>query len=48
MRKTTLALILASIAFSANAETLQERFVTCQGCHGEKGQSEIENTPSLG
>jgi cytochrome c553 len=48
MRKTTLALILASITFSASAETLEERFETCQGCHGEKGQSEIENTPSLG
>jgi cytochrome c553 len=48
MRKITLALILASITFSAGAETLEERFVTCQGCHGEKGQSGTENTPSLG
>ena len=48
MRKTITALAFALIAFSANAETIQERFVTCQGCHGEKGQSEIENTPSLG
>lgn len=48
MRKTTLALILASITFSASAGTLEERFVTCQACHGEKGQSETENTPSLG
>src|ERR1700712_4213656 len=48
MRKTLTALALAFVAASANAETLQERFVTCQGCHGEKGQSEIENTPSLG
>ena len=48
MRKTTLALILASITFSASAETLEQRFVTCQGCHGEKGQSQTEYTPSLG
>jgi cytochrome c553 len=53
MRKTTMALAtmalaIALIATAASAETLQERFVTCQGCHGEKGQSEIENTPSLG
>jgi cytochrome c553 len=49
MRITTLAaLAFALIAASASAETLEERFVTCQGCHGEKGQSEIENTPSLG
>jgi cytochrome c553 len=48
MRKTLTALAFALIAASANAETLEERFVTCQGCHGEKGQSETENTPSLG
>ena len=48
MRKTLTALAFALIAASASAETLEERFVTCQGCHGEKGQSEIENTPSLG
>jgi cytochrome c553 len=48
MRKTTLALILASIAFSASAETLEQRFATCQGCHGENGQSQTEYTPSLG
>ncbi len=48
MRKTLTALAFALIAASASAETLDERFATCQGCHGEKGQSEIENTPSLG
>src|ERR1700710_80507 len=30
------------------AETIQERAVTCFACHGEHGQSETENTPSLG
>jgi cytochrome c553 len=30
------------------AETVQERAVTCFACHGEHGQSEMDNTPSLG
>jgi cytochrome c553 len=42
------ALVFASVAFSARAETVEERAVTCFGCHGEHGQSEMENTPSLG
>jgi len=41
-------LAFASIAFSANAETIEQRIVPCLACHGEKGQSETENTPSLG
>ena len=49
MRKTIVtALALASLAFSASAETIEERAVTCFGCHGEHGQSTTENTPSLG
>src|ERR1700754_518576 len=48
MRKIITALAFASIAFSASAETIQERIVPCLACHGEKGQSETENTPSLG
>ena len=48
MRKIITALALASIAFPAIAETIQERTVTCFACHGENGQSETENTPSLG
>jgi len=49
MQRTTMAVVaFALVAASASAETLEERFVTCQGCHGEKGQSETENTPSLG
>jgi len=43
-----MALAFASIAFSATAETIQERTVACFACHGERGQSETENTPSLG
>src|ERR1700736_132343 len=48
MHKIIVALALASIAFSATAETIQERTVACFACHGERGQSETENTPSLG
>lgn len=43
-----MALMFASITFSAGAETIEERTAPCQACHGEKGQSETENTPSLG
>ena len=48
MRKPILALAFATIAFSANAETIEQRIAPCLACHGEKGQSETENTPSLG
>jgi cytochrome c553 len=43
-----MALAFASLAFSASAETIEQRAVTCFACHGEHGQSETENTPSLG
>jgi cytochrome c553 len=43
-----LVLAFASLAFSASAATIEERAVTCFACHGEHGQSEMENTPSLG
>ena len=48
MRKTIAALAVALIATSANAETIEQRIAPCLACHGEKGQSETENTPSLG
>ena len=48
MRKTITALAFALIASSASAETIEERIAPCLACHGEKGQSETENTPSLG
>src|SRR5260370_42537942 len=48
MRKIITALAFASIAFSASAETIEERAVTCFACHGARGLSETENTPSLG
>ena len=52
MRKTTtiiIALALLSPGASVKAaETVEQRAVTCFACHGEHGQSEMENTPSLG
>jgi cytochrome c553 len=39
--------MLLSVA-AVRAETVQERAAPCLACHGEKGVSEIENTPSLG
>jgi len=48
MPKTITALALALLASSASAETFEERVAPCRACHGERGQSETENTPSLG
>jgi cytochrome c553 len=48
MRRMIAALAFASLAFSAAAETVEERAATCFGCHGEHGQSETAYTPSLG
>ena len=48
MRRTIAALALALVACSASAATLEERIAPCLACHGEKGQSATENTPSLG
>jgi cytochrome c553 len=48
MRKTMVALAFALIASSARAETIEERAAPCFACHGEHGQSETENIPSLG
>jgi cytochrome c553 len=48
MKKTITALVFVLIASSATAETFEERVAPCLACHGEKGQSTTENTPSLG
>jgi cytochrome c553 len=42
------ALALAVLASSVRAETIEERAAPCLACHGEHGQSETENIPSLG
>jgi cytochrome c553 len=48
MRKIIAALAFTLIASLGKAETLEERAAPCLACHGERGQSETENTPSLG
>src|SRR5580704_17280782 len=48
MRRALFFILLALITWPLQAETVQERAATCFGCHGEHGQSEMENTPSLG
>jgi cytochrome c553 len=48
MRKLIVALTFALSASLVRAETIEERAAPCLACHGERGQSETENTPSLG
>jgi cytochrome c553 len=48
MRKLFAFLALVFTVSPLNAETIQERAAPCFACHGEKGQSETENIPSLG
>jgi cytochrome c553 len=48
MRRIAVVLALALVASSGNAETIEQRAVPCLGCHGEHGQSETGDTPSLG
>ncbi len=48
MRKTIAALAFASIATSLSAQPIEQRIAPCLACHGENGQSQTENTPSLG
>jgi cytochrome c553 len=45
-----LLVLTASLAAMtpARAATVQERVVPCLACHGDKGQSQLPNTPSLG
>lgn len=47
MRRIVVALAFALAASSASAETIAERAAPCLACHGERGQSQTENTPSL-
>lgn len=48
VRTIFLALVIAVVPPLAMAETLAERSTVCLGCHGEKGQSENAEVPSLG
>src|SRR5712664_3863814 len=48
MRRIIFVLAFVFIASLGRAQTIAERAAPCLACHGEKGQSETENTPSLG
>ena len=49
MRKFFATLTLGCIvALPATAQTVAERLPTCLACHGEKGQSQSPEVPSLG
>jgi cytochrome c553 len=48
MRKTIAALACALVATSVSAQPIEQRIAPCLACHGENGQSQTENTPSLG
>jgi cytochrome c553 len=42
------AISLCAVLAPLRAETIAERAAPCLACHGEKGQSETSETPSLG
>jgi len=48
MRRIFAVLAFLLVNLPLHAETIQERAAACFGCHGEKGQSETEEIPSLG
>jgi cytochrome c553 len=48
MRKVVIALALLWASLPVRAETIQQRATPCLACHGEGGQSQTENIPSLG
>src|ERR1700754_1332915 len=48
MRRMFVVVAFVLAVSPLRAETIQERAVTCFACHGEHGQSETEDTPSLG
>jgi cytochrome c553 len=48
MRNVIAALAFVLMACAGRAETIEERAAPCLACHGEHGQSDTANTPSLG
>jgi cytochrome c553 len=48
MRKMFVVLAFVFVMSPLSAETIEERAAPCLACHGERGQSETENIPSLG
>jgi cytochrome c553 len=49
MRKPAVAVLLSVVtSMTVCAQSLDERLPTCFACHGEKGQSQLPEVPSLG
>ncbi len=49
MRKTALTVLVSIVGtFSVYAQPLETRLPTCFACHGESGQSQLPDVPSLG
>jgi cytochrome c553 len=48
MRSVLLAMALICAGAAARADALQEKLAPCLACHGEHGQSETPEVPSLG
>jgi cytochrome c553 len=48
MRKLMTVFALACAASTAHAEAIEQRAAVCFACHGDHGQSQTDNTPSLG
>ena len=48
MRSPLVAVILLALSLPAHSQSLQERVPLCLACHGEKGQSQTPEVPSLG
>lgn len=42
------AAFLCATTLAVASATLEEKLAPCLSCHGERGQSQTENTPSLG
>jgi cytochrome c553 len=48
MRSMLLAMVLICAGAAARADGLQEKLAPCLACHGEHGQSQTPEVPSLG
>lgn len=48
MRTIVASVLVLSMILAAAADSFEERITTCLGCHGEEGQSETPEVPSLG
>ena len=48
MRGMMVAAVIASLSTPVLAQSVEERMPTCLACHGENGQSQTPEVPSLG